>query len=308
MHIIVCWCRATLYNHRLKVKSRRLEFISISDLLTPNLDIALVPSEKLPTSSRCCASAVLHKDTVQSMQSKWFHIVGLIPERSHIHRKCVEHHCLVLHTQHAPFYSSVLWLLQLWCNNNKRFDGLALYLLLNKQTWSSMMTLAWEALKVCGAKQRPPCIWTQPVSLVCVMRASCSPPFRWKKGFFFPSDICVINHWGLCLIENRSMFPQRLGRPLPQSGTAWIPKHPAGFSSSIGPSSVRPAGRPPGTPSAADAKWKNGRGPLLIYPGMQYCRWKHFAAECRVFSHICFPCICYGTIWNSQVRVSAHYG
>lgn len=71
---------------------------------------------------------------------------------------------------------------------------------------------------------------------------------------FFPSDICVINHLGLCLIENMSMFPQRLGRPLPRSSTAWIPNHPPGFSSSLCPSSVRLAGRPPGTPSAADVK------------------------------------------------------
>lgn len=166
------------------------------------------------------------------------------------------------------------------------------------------MAPAWKALKVCGAKQRPPFISTQPLSLMCVMKASCSLPFCWKKGIFPPSDICVINHLGLCLIENMSM----LGRPLPRSSTAWIPNHPPGFSSSLCPSSVRLAGRPPGTPSAADVKWKNGRGPVLIYTGMQYYWWKHFAAECRVFPHICFSCICYGTIWNSQGRVSAHYG
>lgn len=80
------------------------------------------------------------------------------------------------------------------------------------------------------------------------------------------------------------MFPQRLGRPLPCTSSAWIPNHPPGFSSSFGPSSVRLAGRPPGTLSAADVKWKNGRGPLLIYTGMQYYWWKHFAAVCFLTS------------------------
>lgn len=66
----------------------------------------LVSGEKLPAKSRCCPSAAVHKDTVQSTQNKLF--VSLIPGRSRINQNCVERHSFGSVQTAAPFYSSVL--------------------------------------------------------------------------------------------------------------------------------------------------------------------------------------------------------
>lgn len=114
--------------------------------------------------------------------------------------------------------------------------------------------------------------------------------------------------------------PQISGRVSPCSNSTWIlNRHPYCSSSrTFRPSSVRLAGRPPGIMSAADVIRKNGRGPLLIYTGMQYYWWKHFSAVCggvfffpRLFflhllwDHMEFPSLCVCLLWMEVVGIRA---
>lgn len=118
--------------------------------------MVLVSSERLAARSRRRPSAAVHKDTVRSTQNNQF--AGLIPGRSRINRNRVECHSFGFAQTAAPFYSSALVSFTALSKRNNNSDGLALYLLLNKQTQGSTMKLDWRALKVCGAKRRPPCV------------------------------------------------------------------------------------------------------------------------------------------------------